>query len=146
MQYRYRRVIPMFESPTERRIGDRALEAFSGVLGLRDRRLVFIAENPTGDIRSDRAIVGLSNSNGRDIFAGKGLPHRDLVLVIAHELRHEWQRTSDKKHWTPGMRERDAQLFALRFDPPRDADELLAWLVLLDRRSAKPENVYPRAQ
>jgi len=95
--FNYSIIQSVAENPSERKLGDRAVDAFARILNLRDRRLVFIQENSTGEISSERPLLGLSNSNGRDIFVLKGLACRAMVLTIAHELAHESQRVRIKK-------------------------------------------------
>jgi hypothetical protein len=126
-EYRYRALTPAEEYGDDRLLVDKALKIISHKLGLRNVALYFMTADPFGEIVFDDPIGGACPPEGDRIYILRGLPRRDIVRVVAHELRHSYQR-KNRKPRAMEDRERDCRIFELETNPPAD-DKIVRWLV-----------------
>jgi hypothetical protein len=120
-KYRYRTLMEAEEHPRERWLANRALRLFSKKLGIPEVRLSFI-EPGSGPHTFDANILGFYYPSGEEIGIRRGLSDRDLILVVAHETRHAFQKRAGRR-----ISERDAAIYEFEVNPPRDRD-ILHWL------------------
>src|SRR5688572_28035397 len=99
MLYRYTIISKSEESPVERRLSERAIEACALKLQIDDVPAVhFIQEAPSGHIRFDRRIDGYCAATGRYICIHRGLGPKLTVGTTIHEMRHAYQCQDAKRH------------------------------------------------
>ena len=125
--YRYRILSQHEESEGERLLCEKALKVFSKKLGLRNVALHFIAPDISGEIVFDEPIGGACPPGGDKIFVRRGLPLRDMITVVVHELRHCYQKRRGTPRGTE-LREQDCRIYELEVDVPPDK-KICRWLV-----------------
>jgi hypothetical protein len=145
IECRYRTLTQGEENKRERWLAERALKVFSQMLKLPlEVRLSFIEPDSCGphafQIEGEE-VLGFCHLGGREILIRRGLPIRDLVLVVAHECRHSYQK-QNRKFYPGDSAERDARIFELEVNPPQD-HRILRWLADLQvELSPKLREIY----
>jgi hypothetical protein len=126
----YRVIQKHEEREYERDLAEQAMKVFCKKLGLRDIGLAFITPDAFGEHSFETPIAGFCPPGGKEIFVRRGLEDRALVLCVAHELRHCYQRQTGNYSLSKDFRESDARLFELECNPPATAPEIRRWLYL----------------
>jgi hypothetical protein len=134
----YRVIEKHEECAYERKFAELAKKVICRQLGLADIELNFIASDPFGEYSFEVPIVGFCDRGGRAVFIRRGLDDRELVLCVAHEVRHAYQARTGKHYLDTETRERDARIFELETNPPATGPEIRRWLWLEEMFAQEP--------
>jgi hypothetical protein len=134
----YRMIQKHEEYEYERNLAELAKKVISRQLGLPDIELNFIAPAAFGEYSFDAPILGFCGRGGSAVFIRRGLDDRDLVLTVAHEVRHAYQSRTGKYLIDTETRERDARIFELETNPPATGPEIRRWLWLEEMFAQEP--------
>jgi hypothetical protein len=91
-------------------------------LGIEVPEVRFITEAASGWIQKEERVLGLcGRATVIDIVPHQ--PLRNLILVVAHEVRHAWQFATREYIESEGRQEADAEIFAEDFGKRLATDE-----------------------
>ena len=131
----YRYSIITVPDSSKRALLIRTRDIFSTILGLRDIKLNFIREDPSGRFITIFQSLGYVHINGKEIFIRADIYDlREQVRTVLHELRHCYQRQSGRHYATNAARERDARMFEYEYLPPFNPAAIERWLDEVESR------------